>query len=127
MNTDYNEFIHCTIHDNGSNSLEHGLYLNSNHNLIDGCEVYNNGGYGIHFYKDSSGSNSADVSYNVVRNNRVHDNGIFGNSGSSGVLFSNGDSNLPYYNIVCNNHRSIVVYLGSINSQTLNKSITNTN
>jgi hypothetical protein len=77
MNTDYNEFIHCAIvrnnrvQDNGifgnsgSNSLEHGLYLNSNHNLIDDCEMYNNGGYGIHFYKDSTGSNSADVSYNI--------------------------------------------------------------
>jgi len=126
-NTDYNEFIHCAIHDNGSNSLEHGLYLNSNHNLIDGCDVYNNGGYGIHFYKDSTGSNSADVSDNVVRNNRVHDNGIFGNNGSAGILFSNGDSNLAYNNIVWNNPRGIVVDFGATNSQILNNTIYNNN
>src|SRR5713101_5480671 len=126
-NTDYNEFINDNIHDNGSNSLEHGLYIHSNHNLIDGCDVYNNAGYGIHFYKSSIGSSSVDDSFNIVRNNRVHDNGIFGNSGSSGILFSNGDSNLAYNNIVWNNPQGIIVDFGVTNSQIFNNTVYNNN
>ena len=43
----YCEFISCKIHHNGSDNLDHGLYVSSHHNLVEGCEIYNNSGYGI--------------------------------------------------------------------------------
>src|SRR5262249_34617547 len=47
----HNEFLGLKVHDNGTTTLHHGFYLQSNHNLVDGCEVYGNAGLGVQVYK----------------------------------------------------------------------------
>jgi parallel beta-helix repeat protein len=92
------EFINCKVHDNGTAPrTDHGFYLQSSNNLIDGCEVYNNAAYGIQL--QPSGSTA---SGNVVRNNRVHHNSRVGEGG--GIVIGTGTQNvLSYNNIVYSN------------------------
>src|SRR5439155_21899800 len=56
---DYNEFINLRVHDNGSSHLDHGIYIENNYNLVQGCNVYKNRGSGIHIYK-LKGANKLD-------------------------------------------------------------------
>jgi hypothetical protein len=44
------EYIRLKMHDNGTDRLQHGFYMAIKNALIDGCEVYNNSGYGIQTY-----------------------------------------------------------------------------
>jgi len=69
---DYNEFIKIKMHDNGATTLHHGVYIESNHNLVSGCDIYNNSGFGVQIYQDSA-VNGVTTSYNIVRNNKLHD------------------------------------------------------
>src|SRR5207245_8818465 len=70
---DYNEFINIKIHDNGATVLHHGIYIQSSHNLVSGCDIYHNTGFGIQIYRDNA-VNGVNASYNILRNNKVHDN-----------------------------------------------------
>lgn len=59
----------CSIHDNGSDKLGHGVYLSDcTLATIQGNEIYNNAGHGVHV----NGGN--DAAYNVVQQNYVHNN-----------------------------------------------------
>ena len=73
-----NEFINLRVHDNGKKptekNLSHGLYIETDNNLIDGCEVYNNPGHGIHIYS----ANDWQPDNNVITDNVVHNNGRIG-------------------------------------------------
>ena len=71
---DYNEFINIKIHDNGATVLHHGIYIQSSHNLVSGCDIYHNAGFGIQIYRDNA-VNGVNASYNIVRNNKLH--GLF--------------------------------------------------
>jgi len=104
-NVDYNEIINCKIHNNGSTSLQHGIYISTSHNLIDGSDVYSNAGYGIHLY-DMDAHNSLFVQSNVIRNCKVHDNST-ATGYSGGIVIATGDNNLVYNNLVYNNTRAL--------------------
>lgn len=86
----HNEIINCSIHDNGGSWVgpdgpPHGIYISTDNNLVDGCNIYNNrNGYGIHFFGGTE-------SNNIVRNNTIRDN-------LDGILVD-GDSNLIYNNV----------------------------
>jgi parallel beta-helix repeat protein len=90
-----NEFIRGKIHDNGTHpGLDHGLYISTSGNLVDGCEISHNAAYGIHLY-------SGNPSRNILRNNRVHHNGRLGATYSpTGILVSTGSQNLVYNNVI---------------------------
>jgi parallel beta-helix repeat protein len=48
---DSNEFISVRVHDNGrSSDFVHGMYITTNGNLIDNCDIYRNSGWGVHAY-----------------------------------------------------------------------------
>jgi parallel beta-helix repeat protein len=101
--SDGNEFINVTVHDNGSHRLNHGLYIGSRFNLVEGCHVYNNQGHGIQVY---SGTHEK-PNNNTVRRNRVHNNqigiGLYGgvnNSAHNNIVYSN------VYGIIAKNQRS---------------------
>ena len=69
------EVYDCLVHDNGSGSARsngHGFYISTSGNHIEGCEVYDNLGYGFHIYNNEGGK---DVSNNVITKNRIHGNG----------------------------------------------------
>jgi len=114
---DYNEFINLKIHDNGSSVLDHGMYFEDNHNLVDDCDVYSNYGYGIQIYK-WIGVNGQDASYNTVRNSKFHDNG------KSGIGLFVGDGNVAYNNITWNNGEAgINVDYGASHTEVYNNTI----
>jgi parallel beta-helix repeat protein len=96
--SNYNEFLNCKVHDSSVGGRAHGFYILGSHNLVDGCEVYNNVGYGIHLWNED---NTTLVHDNILRNNRVHHNG--GSSTPGGITINHGDNNIAHDNIVCNN------------------------
>jgi Concanavalin A-like lectin/glucanases superfamily/Right handed beta helix region len=80
-----------TIHNNGVNQREHAIYCNCTNGIIDGNELYGNGGFGVHNYADNAEANRG----TIVRNNIVHDNLV-------GILLSNGSDQQAYNNLLYN-------------------------
>jgi parallel beta-helix repeat protein len=116
---DWNEFIDLNVHDNGTTGYDHGLYITTDHNAVEGSTVYRNVGYGIHIYSEGVGKSA---NYNTVRNNRSFDNGHL--AGGAGILIGSGDGNTAYNNLVYNNARGIrVAYNGAPNSTVYNNTV----
>jgi len=118
--TVFNEFLALKVHDNGSarGRLGHGFYLESADNVIDGCEVYNNAGYGMQIYNGYHGPTDR-TDNTIVRNNRIHDN-----RGDGGVTISHGNNILVYNNLVYNHVHGVAVAYGSpTNTQLYNNTI----
>ncbi len=88
---DSNEFINDQVHDNGTSRFSHGFYVGSCTNLIRGCDIYRNGGWGVHLY----GGTDRD---NVVSANRSHDNNRARQGGPGFGIYS-GPGNLVSNNI----------------------------
>jgi serralysin len=121
-NSPFNEVLQCSIHTNGQ-SLDpshgaggvhngYGMYISTSDNLFDGNEIYDNGGYGAHFY-DNDGA--LHVDRNVIRNNSWHDNGTHGGSNFA-FLIAAGDGNQVYNNLVYSNPGGISIYTGAKNT-----------
>ena len=76
-NSPFNEVIECRIHDNGLVGGPvingHGLYISTSDNLVEGNDVFNNQGYGLHLYDNDGPLN---VARNIVRNNTFRNNGL---------------------------------------------------
>ena len=101
------QFINCRIHNNGHSKKEHGLHIGGAHNLIQGCDIYHNAGWGIHLHNGSAGPAASN---NVIRGNRIHDNGLAGNG--YGIGLHTGRKNLVYDNVIWGNPFGIVVSNG---------------
>jgi Right handed beta helix region len=80
------------IHNCGTGTVHHGVYLWNSGHLVEGNEIYNISGMGVHLYYEAGG-----VSNNVIRNNYIH------NNGSRGILLGSGDNNLAHHNIIVAN------------------------
>jgi hypothetical protein len=93
------EFVNLKVHRNGSDRRDHGIYIGTDNNVIDGCEFSHNRGFGIHIYTQAP--ESADN--NVIRNCYSHHNGI------AGAIIGVGTGNVAYNNILANNDIGIVV------------------
>ena len=66
-NSPFNEVLNCSIHDNGRYpgvNQGYGAYVFTSDNLFEGNDIYNNGGYGLHFYNNSG---ATDVARNIIR------------------------------------------------------------
>jgi hypothetical protein len=115
--TDFNEFIECRSHNNGSSALDHGIYLETSNNVIEGGEYYNNSGFGIQLYSESSR-----VNRNVVRQAKAYKNGMFG------ILITSGEGNVAHDNVVCCNTRGGIEInwgTGTISTSVFNNTIYN--
>jgi hypothetical protein len=88
-------------------------------NLIEGCEIYNNKAFGVHIY---SGSASQSANRNVVRGNRIYNNGTTGANGG-GVVSGSGTGALLYNNLIYGNRDGIVMCCGAKEQQVLNNTI----
>jgi parallel beta-helix repeat protein len=86
------EVINNKIHDCGVSNQHHGVYLRGSNNLVEGNEIYNNYGHGVHQWSSHESSNNT-----IVRYNDIHDNG------SVGILIGSGADNVAHDNIVRNN------------------------
>jgi hypothetical protein len=121
-NSPFNEVLNCVIHDNGSApgiNTGYGLYIFTSDNVLEGNDVRNNGGYGLHFYNNSGPLN---VARNVIRNNNVHDNGTHGGN-NYGIAVAWGDGNQIYGNRIYGNRGGILVYTNSTNAKVYNNVI----
>ena len=93
---DYNEFINCNVHSNGKTATQdHGFYIGSSNNLIEGCLVHDNAAYGVHIYNGYAGERANN---NVVRSNRIYNNSRLGMG--SGVTVGGGSGNAVYNNVI---------------------------
>jgi parallel beta-helix repeat protein len=117
------QLINIKVHHNGNpvrqntssgGRLDHGIYVAIQNLLIDGCEVYENTGYGIHIY-DSGGGNASNT---IIRNCRVYNN-----YGDGGVMLASGDNIQFYDNIVYNNYNGVGVNYNATNAQVYKNSI----
>jgi len=92
LGTGNNQFLNCNIHDNGSHAyLDHGVYLQTDNEVVDGCQIYNHSfGYGVQIFHDSA-------SKCIVRNNSIHDI-----SGRGGIIVGAGSGHQVYNNVIYN-------------------------
>jgi parallel beta-helix repeat protein len=120
--SDGNQFINCSIHDNGTHqNYDHGLYISSANNLVERNLIYDNAAYGIHIY--TGGSRTA--GNNVVRNNVVYANNRLGGF-AFGMILTSGDGNIAYNNIVRDNPSGgIQVGSSTTNTKIYNNTIYN--
>ncbi len=111
------QFINCRIHNSGHSNKDHGLYVSGGRNLIQGCDIYHNSGCGIHLYNGSGET----ASNNVIRGNRIHNNGLAG--GGYGIGLHTGRKNLVYDNVIWGNPFGIVVANGGSEEMIFNNTI----
>lgn len=119
----YNEFKNLKVHDCGLTGKPHkmaldhyhGFYLATDHNLVSGCDVYHNAGYGIHCYDDAKTT----VNYNIIRNNCCYDNGVAGLSGA-GIILSSGVGNAAFDNVVFSNAYGIAIDYSAVDTRVFN-------
>ncbi len=112
--SDFNELINCKIYNNGTTDFDHGIYFNTDNNLLEGNEFYNNGGWGIHKYP--KGSN------NIIRNNRVHNNAFAGKRGP-GISVYGGSGNQIYNNMIWSNQYGVTIDYGETGAKVYNNTI----
>jgi hypothetical protein len=104
---DFNEFIDLNVHDNGNSGYDHGLYISTSRNVVEGSAIHHNSGYGVHIYNGYAGQRADN---NIVRNNRIFDNGYV--EGGAGIILGSGDGNTAYNNLVWNNYEGIRIAYG---------------
>lgn len=96
----YHEFINMLVHENGLTvGFDHGFYIGSEFNLIDGCEIYANAGYGVHIFGGEESNHD-----NVVRNSLTHDH-----VEAAGILFGKGSGHHAYNNISYNDRNGLTI------------------
>jgi pectate disaccharide-lyase len=93
-----NEILNTEI----TNNLGYGIYMNSANNIVDGCNIHGNFRFGIHMYDDDS----SNVHDNIVRNNKIWENGnntnCEGGCIQSGMVMV-GTNHLVYNNLIYRN------------------------
>jgi parallel beta-helix repeat protein len=110
-----NEFRNCRSHDNGKaqgingNQSGYGFYISGKNNLVEKCQLYNNGGYGMHVYNSYGGAD-----YNTIRYNRVFHNSV-AISNSSGIIMGTGTGNTVYGNLVYGSNANGITLMTSCN------------
>lgn len=122
LSPDYIELVNVSVHDNGravSDDMAHGIYIDSSNNLIDGCSVYNNAGWGIQIY---TGYTSRKTSNNTVRNSKLFSNAKHGLRGR-GLTIATGDNNVAYNNVVYRNAGGIDLNYTAVNSKVYNNTV----
>jgi parallel beta-helix repeat protein len=114
----HNELLRLRVHRNGVSDFDHGIYITSADNVVDGCIVSQNAGWGVHVYNGEAN----DADRNVVRNNRIFDNARVGKRGA-GISISNGDGNLAYNNVVFGNKLGVQVDYEAVGSRIYNNTV----
>ncbi|HEV8725279.1 MAG TPA: right-handed parallel beta-helix repeat-containing protein [Candidatus Binatia bacterium] len=115
----YNQLINLKVYSNGTNRYDHGIYIATSHNLVDGCEIYDNSAYGVHIYNSASGERADN---NVIQRSIIRNNGVRDES-SAGIILSSGEGNGAYNNIVRSNPHGISVNHRALNSKVYNNVI----
>jgi parallel beta-helix repeat protein len=97
----WHELINTKVYDNGvDQQFEHGLYIVSTDNLVDGCEFYNNSNYAIHIWGEPNGRTT-------IRNCIIRNSGT-----RNGILFGSDIGHVAYNNLIYGNHVGISLGYG---------------
>jgi len=115
-NAGNNQFVGLDVHHNGDSEFDHGLYISSSNNIMEKCRVHDNFGYGIHLYGDRG-----DVNKNIVRRNRIYNNGP--KTDKAGIIISGGDGNLVHHNIVYGHKYGIRIDYNVTNTDVYNNNV----
>jgi parallel beta-helix repeat protein len=108
---DENEFLNLHVHHNGKDAnYDHGMYLSSSRNLIEGGDWHHNKEYGIQLYRFGTG--------NTVRNARIHEN-------NQGIVSSQQADNLIVNNLVYQNPRRGIVLASGNNLRAYHNTVYN--
>jgi hypothetical protein len=93
------EILNCKIHDGlyAPTGFGHGIYIEGDNNLVEGCEIYNVPAFGIHAY-----SSLNRPSGNIYRNNNVYNFGLQRETAVGILAGSNGSNNRIEGNKVSN-------------------------
>jgi parallel beta helix pectate lyase-like protein len=122
--TPFIEVLDSRIHDigatNGDHTNGHCLYISGSDGLYEGNELFNCIGYGYHVYNYNTAEIHTDPSRNVIRRNRIHNNGV---AGGYGIVLAWGDGNVAYNNLIYDNYAGILIYIGALNAQVYNNTI----
>ena len=117
--TGAHEILNVRIHGGGLpgqcglGCASYGIYVAGPNNLIDGCDIYDVGGAGIHIYNGGGdGANN-----NIVRNNRIHDITRTGNPDQVWGIIVVGANNQLYNNTIWG------INVGNVNNQQGNAGI----
>ena len=66
-----NEFLNLRMHGGGDpGDLTYAFYIQSDDNIIDGCDLYDQQGFGIQIYNSNRGGTPQN---NIIRNSQIHD------------------------------------------------------
>jgi parallel beta-helix repeat protein len=114
----HNELLRSRVHGHGRTDFDHGIYITHPDNLVEGCEVFENAGWGVHVYNGETN----DADRNVVRNNRIHHNARAGQRGA-GIVLSSGDDNVAINNVIFANKIGIHVDYGSLRARVYNNTV----
>jgi len=115
----YNEFINLHVHHNSTQPFGHGFYIASSGNLVDGCYVHNNLGYGVQVFNSYGGANN-----NIVRNTMIYQNGRAGVY-QGGLILASGNGHVAYNNIIWGHAYGLGLQIqyGVSNAQAYNNTI----
>ena len=100
------EILNMNIDGNGSSKLDHGVYIASSNNLVEGSRIHGSSGYGVHIYNAAC----ACANGNVVRNNRIYANGM--RADGYGLVLGSGSGNAAYNNLIYGNKGGLQVAHG---------------
>lgn len=114
----YNIIIQrCSIFDMnnglGNNLSGTGIYLRSRNSIIEDCNIYGNGASAIQLYSQDQ----INCDDNIIRRNRLHDNGF------NGATISSGLRNFAYNNIIYRNSSSGMRFFSGANGQMLSNTV----
>ena len=111
---EFNEFVGLDVHHNGwpcpgmsKNDFCHGFYISTSNNVVSGCTMHDNAGWGIQLY-DGDGQ----IANNTVEKSVVHDNAAWGQRGP-GIGVYCGPGHCVENNLVFGNAGGIQVRYGA--------------
>jgi hypothetical protein len=105
----FNEILNNSIHNNGDDGhFDHGIYVHSRNNLIQGNDIYSNAALGIQFYNAGNSMGTG----NKIVGNRIHSNGTL--SGQLGGLLVADSPGIQIYNnlIYGNQGEGLLIFEG---------------
>jgi parallel beta-helix repeat protein len=117
--THFHEVINSDIY----GGYYYAFYINGADMLLEGNRIHDNGGFGVHLYREGGGT----VNNNIIRNNIFYNNGNHDPRGqqSFGLIIASGSNNVAYNNVFYSNQSGIqVAYTnGGANNQIYNNTI----
>ena len=114
----FNEILNTEIH---HSPHSYGFYATGHDNLINNCNIHDNGGFAIQIFDGNFPNTQA--SSNIISNNTMYNNGFFRNYPA--ITVGEGSSNLVYNNVIYNNFGGIWVYKDGTNTNVVNNTLYN--